>query len=97
GYITDDLFKALNEQFRVLDAFAAYKRAQGQERRAPFYGFSIPLAPAPQVKTVGEPPNVGQIYPMLAQVPTTIDQGYLKEHLIPAEILTHIRQGLLEE
>jgi hypothetical protein len=46
--ITEDWFKALEQQFRVLDAF---EKVTGIA--APFYGFSIPRTPAEKPRMVG--------------------------------------------
>src|SRR6266704_3124947 len=59
GYSTDSVFEALAEQYRVLECYSAYRRAQGKNAVAPFYLFSLPTAPG-AMKMVGEPPDPGQ-------------------------------------
>ncbi|MBA2680385.1 MAG: hypothetical protein H0U76_18550 [Ktedonobacteraceae bacterium] len=79
GIITEDVLTALNEQFRVVDIYNSYARAQGLNT-APFYGFSLPILPG-AVKMVG--PKDGDkspIYPPVAQVPQQITASYLREH-----------------
>jgi hypothetical protein len=97
GTMTDCLLEALGTQFRVLDAYAEYAHSQGRQDRAPFYGFSLPLVPSATAKLVGRPPQQAPIYPMLAQVPAVVDRAYLGEHLVSTEVLTRIRDGLMDE
>jgi hypothetical protein len=96
GYSTDPMFEALAEHYRVLECYSAYRRAQSKNDVAPFYLFSLPTAPG-AVKMVGEPPNQGSIYPIVAHVPATIDKDYLKTHLIPMHLIEHIREQLFRE
>ncbi len=97
GTITDCMLEALSQQFRVLEAYGDYARAQGKGvTTAPFYGFSLTLAPG-QVKMVGKPNAQSPIYPMQAVLPATIDSSYLAAHLVPKDLLARIRQGLLDE
>jgi hypothetical protein len=49
------------------------------------------------MKPVGEPPDKGTIYPIVSQIPATIDKGYLTQHLIPKELIEQLRDGLLTE
>ncbi len=96
GFSTDSMLEALGEQYRVLDYYAGLRRAQGKNAVAPFWLFSIPLGPG-QVKLVGEPPDQGSIYPITAKIPATLDKDYLKQHLIPRDLIDIIRDGLLSE
>ncbi len=96
GFSTDYMLTALQEQYRVLDAYAAYRKAQGRSGVAPFYLFSLPTAPGP-MKIVGKAPKQGTIYPILAQPPATIDRAYLEQHLISKDLAELIRAGILEE
>jgi len=96
GYSTDPVFEALAEQYRVLECYSAYRRAQGKNAVAPFYLFSLPTAPG-AMKMVGEPPDQGSIYPIVAQVPEVVDKAYLKQHLIPTSLIEHIREHVLDE
>jgi hypothetical protein len=96
GYSTDSVFEALTEQYRVLECYSAYRRAQGKNAIAPFYLFSLPTAPG-AMKMVGEPPDQGSIYPIAARVPEAIDKTYLKSHLIPTHLIERIREHLLDE
>jgi hypothetical protein len=97
GFGTDDMLSSLYEQYRVLDAYAARRRAQGKPAAAPFSAFSLPLAASSQVRMVGEPPNTSPIYPMVADIPEGIDANYLAQHLIPRPLLDEIRSKLLGE
>jgi hypothetical protein len=96
GYSTDTMFKSLEEQYRVLECYSAYRRAQGKNAIAPFYLFSLPTAPG-AMKMVGEPPNQGSIYPITARVPEVVDKAYLKKHLTPKHLIEHIREHGLNE
>src|SRR5258708_3409229 len=96
GYSTDPVFEALAEQYRVLEYYSAYRRAQGKNAVAPFYLFSLPTAPG-AMKMVGEPPDQGSIYPIVAQVPEVVDKAYLKQHLIPTHLIERIREHVLDE
>lgn len=96
GYSTDAVFEALAEQYRVLECYSTYRRAQGKNAIAPFYLFSLPTAPG-ALKMVGEPPDQGSISPITARVPEAIDKNYLKSHLIPTYLIERIREHALEE
>jgi hypothetical protein len=96
GFGTDEILKALNEQYRVLETYSELRRAQGKNAVAPFYLFSVVLTPG-RSKLVGEPPDQGTIYPIMAQVPDTIDREYLRTHLAPKSLIEEIREGLLTE
>ncbi len=96
GYSTDPVFDALAQQYRVLECYSAYRRAQGKNAVAPFYLFSLPTAPG-AMKMVGEPPDQGAIYPITARVPEVIDKTYLKHHLIPTHLIECIREQILDE
>lgn len=97
GFGTDDMLSALYEQYRVLDAYAARRRAQGKSPTAPFYAFSLPLAASAKARMVGEPPNTSPIYPMVADIPEGIDANYLAQHFIPRPLLDEIRGKWLDE
>jgi hypothetical protein len=93
GNIVECMLEALGKQIEVLKAFNGFTG-----RRAPFYGFSIPLVPATTRKMVG--PKDGQqspIYPMLAQMPTSIGKEYLLQHATPKDLVTRIREELLTD
>jgi hypothetical protein len=93
GNIVECMLEALGKQIEVLKAFNGFTG-----RKAPFYGFSIPLAPAATRKMVG--PKDGQqspIYPMLAQVPASIGKEYLLQHATPKDLVTRIREELLAD
>ncbi len=98
GYLTDCMLEALNDHFRTLEAYSALTEQEaGERRRAPFFGFSLPLVPGP-VKMVG--PQNGEkspIYPMVARIPQQIERSFLAEHLVPSALLARIRDGLLDE
>lgn len=96
GFGSDDVLKALGDQYRVLEYYKSVRLAQGKNAVAPFYLFSIPLGPG-QMKLVGEPPDQGSIYPIISQVPATIDKEYLKQHVIPRELIDQLREGLVTE
>jgi hypothetical protein len=49
------------------------------------------------MKLVGEPPDQGSIYPIVASVPEVIDKDYLKGHLIPTHLIERIREHALDE
>jgi hypothetical protein len=49
------------------------------------------------MKLVGEPPDQGSIYPIVAKIPPTVDTNYLKQHLIPRELIERLRDELLTE
>jgi hypothetical protein len=82
GMITEDWFKALEQQFRVLDAF---EKLAGIV--APFYGFSIPMMPAEKPRMVGSKGKQSPIIPMIAQVPQVVDEDYLAAHLCSKAVL----------
>ncbi|MBX5449376.1 hypothetical protein [Thermogemmatispora sp.] len=42
-------------------------------------------------------PLQGSIYPITARVPATLDKGYLKQQLIPCDLIERIRGRLLFE
>jgi hypothetical protein len=91
GNIVECMLEALGKQIEVLKAFHGFTG-----RRAPFYGFSISLAPATTTKMVG--PKDGQqspIYPMLAQVPANIGKEHLLQHATPKDLVARIREELL--
>jgi hypothetical protein len=96
GFSTDSMLEALAEQYRVLECYSALRRAQGKNPVAPFYLFSIPLGPG-AMKLVGEPPDQGSIYPIVAKIPATVDKDYLKQHLIPKDLIERLREELLTE
>jgi hypothetical protein len=96
GFTTDTMFQALTEQYRVLDTYSDYRRAQGKNDIAPFYLFSLPTTPG-AMKLVGKPPDQGSIYPIMTQVPTNITKDYLKAHMTPKHLIEHIREQVLEE
>ena len=97
GYSTDDMLTALYEQYRVLDAYAAYRRGKGRNPSAPYYTFSLPLVASQQVRMVGTPPDTSPIYPMVAEVPEVVDATYLAEHLIPEMLFKDIRDNVLTD
>jgi hypothetical protein len=83
GMITEDWFKALSEQFRVLDAF---EKATGIA--APFYGFSLTMTPAEKPRMVGtKKGKQSPIIPMVAAVPQIVDEDYLAAHPCPKALL----------
>jgi hypothetical protein len=92
GNIIDDFLSALTAQFRVLEAYRGYTG-----RKAPFYGFSLPLAPAARRRLVGKGAKQSPIYPIVAQLPSTIDRAYLQAHLIPVWLIDLLRDSLLPE
>src|SRR5579885_2658751 len=98
GYLTDCMLEALNDHFRTLEAYSALTEQEaGERRRAPFFGFSLPLVPGP-VKMVG--PQNGEkspIYPMVARIPQQIERSFVAEHLVPSALIARIRDGLLDE
>ena len=95
GLGTDELLKAFNEQYRVLEHYSDLRRAQSKNAVAPFYLFSITVLPG-RAKLVG--PNLeGTIYPVMTQVPATIDTEYLKAHVAPKTLIEQMRGGLLTE
>lgn len=96
GFGTDEVLTALAEQYRVLDFYKSLRLAEGKNAIAPFYLFSIPLGPG-AMKLVGEPPDQGKIYPITSQIPPSIDKAYLREHVIPHDLIERIRGGLLTE
>ena len=87
GMITEEYLAALEQQFRVLDAF---EHLSGNP--APFYGFSLTLAPAEKAKMVGNNGKQSPIVPMTTDVPAQIDEDYLRNHLCPAELLAAIQE-----
>ena len=95
GFGTDELLKAFDDHYRVLEAYSEGRRAQGKNPIAPFYLFSLPTTSGP-VKLVGEPPDQGSIYPIVSQVPTTINKGYLAEHFVGPDLAKFIREELLD-
>lgn len=97
GNNTKELLAAFNEQYRVLEAYGDMRRGQGKSPIAPYYLFSLPLT-AGQMKYVGEPPEQGKIYPIVAQVPKeTISRDYLAQHFVPQLLVEEIRHTLLDE
>jgi len=97
GYMTDELLDALKTQFDVLKVYADYQRGKGREAGAAFYGFSLPIAPASQIKLVGTAPDLGKIYPTVSQVPEVIDKEYLVAHRVPLQLRRLISAQLLDE
>ncbi len=91
GMITDEFLTAISRQFDVLDA---YEKSHGGNK-APFYGFSIQLAPAEKPKMVGRNGKQSPIIPMVARIPEVIDYTYLVEHLAPHQLLVAIREQAL--
>jgi hypothetical protein len=96
GFGTDEVLKALAEQYRFLEYYSELRRARGKNPVAPFYLFSLRLGPG-KPKLVGEPPDQGTIYPIVAEVPERVDRAYLEQHLIPKPLIEQIRDGLLTE
>lgn len=97
GYITDDMLGALNEQFRTLAAYAAQTEAKGSRRNAPFYGFALPLVAGPMKYVGPEKGEKSSIYPMQAQIPQPVSAQFLMDHMISKDLLTRIREGLMDE
>jgi hypothetical protein len=91
GFETDELLKTLQEQYRVLEFYSTLRKGQGKNPVAPFYLFSIPVGPG-SLKQAGDQ---GTIYPIVAQIPTSIDSAYLREHVIDRGLIDQIRDGLL--
>jgi len=96
GYSTDTMLQALNEQYRALDSYSDYRRAQGKKHYAPFYLLSLPTAPGAP-KLVGGGPDPGKIFPITTQVPEKIDKTYLAAHLPPTPLLKHIRGHVIDD
>jgi hypothetical protein len=97
GEITDDMLQALYEQYKVLEAYSAYRRASALNPAATFYTFSLPLVPSGQTRMVGEAPNQSPIYPMRAALPDVIGVDYLKAHLVPKLLFNELRDELVPE
>lgn len=97
GYITDYMLEALYEQYKVLDAYAAYRRAKGLNPAATFYTFSLPVVPTGQMVMKGKPPKQSNIFPMKAELPGVIDSNYLKSHLVPITLYGEMRDELVPE
>jgi hypothetical protein len=86
GHLTSDWFKALEQQFRVLDAC---EHITGMA--APFYGFSLTMMPAEKPRIVGpRKEKQSPIVPIMAQVPPIVDEEYLAAHLCSKEVLDFI-------
>lgn len=86
GMITECFLEALQKQFDVLDAFELISSGQS----APFWGFSLELVPAEKPKMVGSRGKQSPIVPMVAQVPASIDEAYLAEHVMPQALIAAI-------
>lgn len=102
NYIVDDMLKALNVQFRVIDVYDSSMQAKGSPSRGKFWGFSLPMVPAAEPREVGKGPLTSTIFPMVAQVPQlrvgdpgTLD--YLRNHRIPMDLQQRLCDGLLDE
>jgi hypothetical protein len=85
GMITTCFLEALQQQFAVLDAF---EQVTGQA--APFWGFSLSLIPADKPKMVGSRGKQSPIIPMVASVPSAIDEEYLRAHLLDSAVIAAI-------
>jgi hypothetical protein len=85
GHIVDAMLEALAKQMSVLDVYYSYA-----QRRAPFYGFAIPIVPSPTKKMVGPKGKQSPIYPPLAAIPEQIDKAYLLQHAVPKALIEHI-------
>jgi hypothetical protein len=92
--MTDEFLIAMDENHRALEAYSAYRRAQGKNPVAPFYLLSIPMTAGP-VKNAGD--SQSTIYPTVAQIPATINKAYLNEHFIGFDLVKHIREELLDQ
>lgn len=107
NYTVDELFRVLNAQYRVIDAFNAIMVAQGKATRAAYWGFSIPTVISEEGKMVGrDKDHQSMIYPMVPLVPSlSVDAGhigntvaYLNTHRIPQHIQECLLAGgLLDE
>lgn len=84
GWMTEEFLKALSEQLAVLDAFHALTGID-----APFYGFSLEIAPAAKNKMVGKGKDKSPIIPTIAVI-TALDAEYFTAHLAPPEVLRYI-------
>jgi len=85
GMITECFLEALSQQFQVLDAFEKLAR-----QLAPFWGFSLTLAPADKPKMVGQRGKQSPIIPMVAAVPQVVDEEYLCLHLVEQPVIRAI-------
>ncbi|GCE32020.1 hypothetical protein KDA_75040 [Dictyobacter alpinus] len=112
NYLVDDMLAALNEQFRVLDAYNAAIRAQvaadpkkWEEKkppRAPYWGFSIPMVPGTPKPVGPKDGDQSTIFPMVAKIPelplnVPATIAYLNAHRTPEHIREVLREGLLDE
>jgi hypothetical protein len=90
GTITGDMLKALNEQFRVIDAIESFRKANGKPKAdTPFYVCSIPVQAGqetvrarrqPAGKPVAAQSEGREIAPPIARVPDTVTQQYIEAH-----------------
>gem|GEM_PF-100186 len=96
GYSTGLVFETLAQQYRVLEYYSDYRRAQGKNAVAPFYLFSLPTAPG-AMRVVGTSSDQRSMYPIIARVPKVVDKAYLRDHLIPIHLIERIREHVLDE
>lgn len=89
GNTAKAMIDALARQIEVLDAYRAY---EGKD--APFYGFAVTLQASTTKKMVGVAGGPqSPIYPPLPQIPATIDESYLLQQAVPADIVQEIYQN----
>lgn len=104
NYMVDHLYRALNAQFPVINAYNALMKAKGIKDAGQFWGFSIPVVP-------GDPVDAGKkqttsIIPMVARIPelpvnAPETEQYLRAHRIPRYLQQRLKgdgkNGLLDE
>lgn len=94
GTLTGDLIAALIRQYDVLDAAKVRRTASNRQPfDLPLYAFSIPLGPGADV-TRGSGDATKEITPMVAMVPPTVDDAYLKTHWAKAPWVAAIEAEL---
>jgi len=81
GTLTGDLLRALEQQYRVLDMSTELRKQSGKNPELPFYAFSIPLGPGPEV-TRGSGSATKEITPMVAAIPDPVTKEHLLAHWI---------------
>ncbi|GHP00685.1 hypothetical protein KSF_107320 [Reticulibacter mediterranei] len=103
NYMVDHLYRVLNAQYPVIDAYNAIMMAKQNPNRAKYWGFSIPTGIGEEGQDVGPDkdhqstiiPMVPQIPPLRVGTPETI--AYLNTRRIPLHIQRRLLDSLLEE
>jgi hypothetical protein len=93
GYITDSLIKTASAVYRLTRAFSEYRKLRQIKEPVYFYSVSLPILPAKEPIPVGEG---SMIYPLRPALPARLDDAFIELHETPAELVSLIRESLLE-